>query len=122
RIGPEPRECSRPPVHASAGTRRGAGHDVTADVAQRRDPRHAGAAPVVTRRPRYASTLAIPNETRKLGTVAPMPHSGGWSRSTASAHPAAPAETTPGRRGSPPTHAAIEPGRRGGASKTSAAV
>ena len=84
-VDAEMRERPRAPEHSAAGTRLAAGDDVPRDVSERGD-RHAGAAPVAVRRDTIATTLAIPNETRKLGTVAPIPHAGGWSRSTASTH------------------------------------
>ena len=57
--------------------------------------RHAGAAPGVARRVTSATTLAIANETRKLGTVAPMPQSGGFSSPTRSTHHAGPGREEP---------------------------
>ena len=84
-VGAEMGERARAPEYAAPRARRGTGDDVAGDVSDRGD-RHAGAVPVVARRETTATTLAIANATRKLGTVAPIPQSGGWSRSTASTH------------------------------------
>ena len=79
RVGAEARERPGRVEDPSARSRRCSVDDVACEVSERRDRAHAGAAPGVTRRATSATTLAIANETRKLGTVAPMPQSGGFS-------------------------------------------
>ena len=80
--------CERPRgvEHAPARARVGAGDDVAREVPDCGDRGHAGAAPWVKRRDTTATAPASTNEKRKLGTVAPISHCGGSSRSTRSTH------------------------------------
>ena len=82
RVGAEARERPGRVEDPSARSRRCSVDHIARDVSERRDRAHAGAAPAVTRRATSATTLAIANETRKLGTVAPMLQSGGFSLPT----------------------------------------
>ncbi len=45
-----------------------------------------GPLPVASRRVTRVTAIAMPNETTKLGTVAPIPQSGGLSFPTRSTH------------------------------------
>ena len=90
RVGAEARERPGRVEDPSARSGRCSVDHIACEVSERRDRAHAGAAPGVTRRATSATTLAIANETRKLGTVAPMPQAGGFSFSTRSTHHAGP--------------------------------
>ena len=63
---------------------------VAAEAPDDGDTTHAGTARAVRRRDSTAMTSAKPKETGKLGTVAPMPQSGGYSSATRSTHQAGP--------------------------------
>ena len=67
-----------------------AGHDVAGEASDDRDAPHALTVGAVPRRDAAAMTSAMPKETAKLGTVAPMPQSGGFSSATRSTHQAGP--------------------------------
>ncbi len=86
RVLSEARERASGVEDAATRARLGVGDDVPGEVADCGDGAHAGAAPGAERRATCATMLATPNETRKLGTVAPIPQSGGFSFETASTH------------------------------------
>ena len=86
RVGAEARERPCRVEDPSSWSRGCAGDHIARDVSECRDRAHAGAAPAGTRRATTATTVAIAKETRKLGTVAPMLQSGGFSLPTRSTH------------------------------------
>ncbi len=90
RVGAQAGQRARRVEDSAAGAGLRALDDVACDVTERGDRRHAVAAPASARRVTTATTLAIPNETTKLGTVAPTPQSGGCSSPTRSTHQAGP--------------------------------
>ncbi len=89
-VGPEARGCARGVEDTAAGPRLAAGDPVDGKVPYQADRAHARAAPAPTRPVAADTARASPNETTKLGSVAPIPHVGGSSRCTWSTHHAGP--------------------------------
>ena len=77
-------KCSRGVKDAASRPRCGICDHVEREVPESCDVRHACAAAV--RGDNAATMLARPNDTRKLGTVAPTPQSGGFNSETRSIH------------------------------------
>ena len=89
-VGPEARGGARSVEDTAARPRVTAGHPVDREVADQPDRAHARAAPAPTRPVAAVTARASPNETTKLGSVAPTLHAGGSRRCTCSTHHAGP--------------------------------
>ena len=85
-LSADSRDGSRSVKDGASGPGRRSGHDVAAEVTDDRYRAHMSAPRVTARGAKCATMLASPNETRKLGTVAPMPQSGGFRLATTSTH------------------------------------